>query len=242
MHPGPSWRCGPDTARRRGPAGHSAPRGGTSSPPIPKGPARAGRRRADHRVRCLSPMRAPDDPPAALRYICEQSGVRAVRPLDQDCLRLLATREPDLGPARAIVPTPAQWGALRDGARPAETARAAGGRPPRDGARDGRRNRRTDAAPALHGEGPRREPLHVGRGRDSRTATREGRPGRPIPRRSDSCATSPATWSRGECSSTRPCATPCGSDRRCTPTCPDGRAARSARRAAPRGVSLPASP
>lgn len=73
-----------------------------------------------------SPVDAPDDLLAVLRDICERTGARAVLPLDEDCVRLLATREPDLGPARAIAPTSAQWSALCDKARLGETARAAG--------------------------------------------------------------------------------------------------------------------
>ena len=72
-----------------------------------------------------SPTREPERLLAELRTICVEAGAQAVLPVDEDCVRLLAIAGADLGPARAIAPTPVQWEALCDKARLGETARAA---------------------------------------------------------------------------------------------------------------------
>jgi hypothetical protein len=69
------------------------------------------------------------DPEGFLRVVaewCRTRGIDAVLPLDEDIVRLLAERAPDLGGAIVAGPTGPQYAALCDKARLAETAAAAG--------------------------------------------------------------------------------------------------------------------
>ena len=129
--PGP-WTC---RSLRRG--GHRVvpahPAGATGG----RGP---GRR---HPLRYPSPTDAPD---AFLEFVaaaCRRLGVDAVLPLDEDIVRLLAERGPDLGGAVVAGPDAAQYRALCDKGELARTAERAGvdhpltieiaGEPPADG-------------------------------------------------------------------------------------------------------------
>jgi hypothetical protein len=72
---------------------------------------------------------ATADPEGFLRVVsewCRTRGIDAVLPLDEDIVRLLAERAPDLGGAVVAGPTGPQYAALCDKAVLADTARAAG--------------------------------------------------------------------------------------------------------------------
>ena len=81
---------------------------------------------------CMRPLRYPsatDDPDGFLAFVvrtCRERGVHAVLPLDEDIVRLLAEREPDLGPTVVAGPDAAQYRALCDKAELARTADRAG--------------------------------------------------------------------------------------------------------------------
>ena len=81
---------------------------------------------------CMRPLRYPSataHPDAFLEFVartCRERAVQAVLPLDEDIVRLLAEREPDLGGAVVAGPDAAQYRALCDKARLPETARIAG--------------------------------------------------------------------------------------------------------------------
>ena len=112
---------------------------------------------------CMHPLRYPSataEPDAFLDFVahtCRTRGVSAVLPLDEDIVRLLAEREPDLGrrrrrgPQRAPVPGPVRQGRAR------RLRGARRGRPPAHG-----RGARPAAGRRLAGSALHRQAAHLG--------------------------------------------------------------------------------
>ncbi len=81
---------------------------------------------------CMRPLRYPSataEPDAFLEFVartCRERAVDAVLPLDEDIVRLLAERAPDLGGAAVAGPDAAQYRALCDKAELPASARRAG--------------------------------------------------------------------------------------------------------------------
>ncbi|HTI34620.1 MAG TPA: hypothetical protein VL422_13145, partial [Miltoncostaea sp.] len=84
-----------------------------------------GRSTAAWRPRRVPSTGAPEALLASLRALCRETGARAVMPVDEDGVRLLAGWRDALGAARVVAPTPAQWAALCDKAILRATARVA---------------------------------------------------------------------------------------------------------------------
>lgn len=113
---------------------------------VPAHPAGASGGRAPgrmHPLRYPSPTEAPEDFVEFVADACRRWGIHAVLPLDEDIVRVLAERAPDLGGAVVAGPDAAQYRALCDKGELAHTARRAGvdhpmtievaGQPPADG-------------------------------------------------------------------------------------------------------------
>jgi predicted ATP-grasp superfamily ATP-dependent carboligase len=96
----------------------------------PEGAPLGRSRYAPRPLRYPSPADRPDEFLAFVSDACRRHGVDAVLPLDEDIVKLLAERPPDLADARISGPDLRQYEALCDKARLGETAAAAGvGRP-----------------------------------------------------------------------------------------------------------------
>ena len=113
-------RAGPWTCRALERAGHRVLRA------HPAG-AHDGRSPGHMRpLRYPPPTASPDAFLAFVARTCRARDVDVVLPLDEDIVRLLAARAPDLGRAVVVGPTAAQYDALCDKGRLAATAREAG--------------------------------------------------------------------------------------------------------------------